>query len=220
MSADHEDRRAYFARSLPMLEQAISELDRHELWAVFLIDCDNDRGRQFSELAIGRSFQAFQGPPVAMASSLAGHTSAKLSHQVCKTCTLEEAHRICARGLPELSLPDVADGCFLAIVVHNGAEAFVLPTLRVPDDLPDLDSSHLSPQIVKLLPAKLCREREILPLDWRDGELYVAAAKWDESVIEMVSFTLCGQPKIRLAIRSREAILRAIEKYFGPDATG
>jgi hypothetical protein len=221
MPADRATRRAYLARSLPRLEQTITELDRHEHWAAFAIDCDDDRGRQLSELVTGRPIQTYQRQPVEMASLLPGQMLAKLSYQVCKTCTIAQAEQICARGLPELlPLPDVEHGHFLAIIVHKGVEAFVLPIPRVTEDLPDLDSAELSRRIVQLLPAELCRELVILPLDWRHGELYVAAAKWDDAVIDRLNFTLCGHPKIRLVIRSHEAIARAIEKYFGPGTAG
>ena len=147
--------------------------------------------------------------------------STELSHQVCTTCTVAEARQICAKVFPELaSLSEIDDGQFLAIVVHQGVEAFVVETPRLPDDLPDLDSDQISPQIIRLVPATLCREHGILPLDWRDGQLYVAADKWDESFVDMLRFMLCGQPKIRLVIRPRESIARALEKYHGPGATG
>jgi len=81
-------------------------------------------------------------------------------------------------------------------------------------DYVDLSEVTVPPTVVELVPESVARENAILPLAEEDGMLRVAASDPDDyDTIEKLRFIL--NRRIETALAPREAILEAINRYYG-----
>ncbi len=81
-------------------------------------------------------------------------------------------------------------------------------------DYVNLNEVTVPPTVVELVPESVARENAILPLAEEDGMLRVAASDPDDyDTIEKLRFIL--NRRIETALAPREAILEAINRYYG-----
>ncbi|MGQ9576014.1 MAG: GspE/PulE family protein [Thermoguttaceae bacterium] len=81
-------------------------------------------------------------------------------------------------------------------------------------DYVDLNEVVIPPSVVELVPESLARENVILPLAEEDGMLKIIASDPDDyDTIEKLRFIL--NRRIETALAPREAILEAINRYYG-----
>src|SRR5208337_4129305 len=72
----------------------------------------------------------------------------------------------------------------------------------------------IPPSVIELVPESVARENAILPLSESDGHLTVIISDpWDIDTIDKLRFILNKQ--IDLAMAPREAILEAVNRYYG-----
>ncbi|HYF52424.1 MAG TPA: ATPase, T2SS/T4P/T4SS family [Planctomycetota bacterium] len=85
-------------------------------------------------------------------------------------------------------------------------------------EMVDLEGIQISGDVVNLVPQEQCRENHIMPIDMYDGVLTVAISDpLDLQALENIRFVLNSQVEPVLA--PREAIDKAIERYYGGEAT-
>jgi type IV pilus assembly protein PilB len=84
-------------------------------------------------------------------------------------------------------------------------------------DYVNLNEVTVPPTVVELVPESVARENAILPLAEEDGMLRVAASDPDDyDTIEKLRFIL--NRRIETALAPRDAILEAINRYYGQSA--
>ncbi|MCA9169334.1 MAG: type II/IV secretion system protein, partial [Planctomycetales bacterium] len=79
----------------------------------------------------------------------------------------------------------------------------------------DLNETPISPAVVELVPESVARENTILPLDevGDDALRVIASNPYDLGTFDKLRFILNRQ--IEIALAPREAILEAINRYYG-----
>jgi type IV pilus assembly protein PilB len=87
------------------------------------------------------------------------------------------------------------------------AEEHTLPYVNLAD-------VNIPPAVIELVPESVARENAVLPLAEGDGRLTVILSDpWDIDTVDKLRFILNRQ--IELALAPREAILEAINRYYG-----
>ena len=89
-----------------------------------------------------------------------------------------------------------------AIAEHNGLNYVDVAEVNIP------------PAVIELVPESVARENAVLPLSESDGHLTIIVSDpWDIDTVDKLRFILNKQ--IDLALAPREAILEAINRYYG-----
>jgi type IV pilus assembly protein PilB len=78
----------------------------------------------------------------------------------------------------------------------------------------DLNEVSVPPSVIEIMPESMARENVVLPIDEEDGKLRIVTADPDAlDTFEKLRFIL--NRRIDVALAPREAILEAINKYYG-----
>lgn len=87
---------------------------------------------------------------------------------------------------------------------------------RDPSPLPDLDRETIPPELIKLIPAAIARDHEVIPLAF-DGERVTCAAvnPDDIALADRLRFLLAKD--VRLVLAPKSAIRRALDRYYDMD---
>ena len=87
---------------------------------------------------------------------------------------------------------------------------------RDPSPLPDLDRETIPPEVIKLVPAAIARDHEVIPLAF-DGERVTCAAvnPDDIALADRLRFLLAKD--VRLVLAPKSAIRRALDRYYDMD---
>jgi len=82
----------------------------------------------------------------------------------------------------------------------------------------NVNEVNIPPSVIELVPESVARENAILPLSEGDGHLTIIISDpWDIDTIDKLRFILNKQ--IDLAMAPREAILEAVNRYYGQTVT-
>jgi hypothetical protein len=81
----------------------------------------------------------------------------------------------------------------------------------------DLTEMTIPPAIIELMPESVARENVVLPIASHPGALTVVIATLDPDVLQKLAFIL--NKEIRPALSTREQIVEAINRHYGPYET-
>lgn len=85
-----------------------------------------------------------------------------------------------------------------------------------------LSKVYVNPQVVKLIPARLAREHNFLPIEMKGGNLLIAVSNpldmWPMSAVH----DILEVSEVKIVLATRKDIEAAIEKHYGSEfeATG